>query len=127
SRDWSSDVCSSDLKWLGVVFLNCVIAISHAHAKDLGKHGEVYKIEEENILEAIYAKLKGMEASGELAKKKKEIQERSMHKAKNPKAVDGIVTAREKRVFYYDPTIVLSENITTDDGKIIAPSGTKVN
>ncbi|ENG7912462.1 type-F conjugative transfer system protein TraW [Acinetobacter baumannii] len=113
-------------KRLGVslVAVSCVTATL---AADLGKHGEVYKIEEKNALDAIYEKLKTMEKSGELAKKKKEAIDRSMHSAKNPKAVEGIVTATQKRVYSFDPSMVLSNNITTDDGQIIALAGTRIN
>jgi len=113
-------------KRLGVslVAVSCVTA---TFAADLGKHGEVYKIEEKNALDAIYEKLKTMEKSGELAKKKKEAIDRSMHSAKNPKAVEGIVTATQKRVYSFDPSMVLSNNITTDEGQIIALAGTRIN
>lgn len=113
-------------KGLGVSLLafSCVTATL---AADLGKHGEVYKIEEKNALDAIYEKLKTMEKSGELAKKKKEAIDRSMHSAKNPKPVDGIMSATQKRVFNFDPSMVLSNNITTDEGHIIALAGTRIN
>lgn len=108
---------------VSVVVMSCGIAT----AADLGKHGTVYKIEEKNALDAIYEKLKGMEKTGELEKKKKEAIDRSMHSAKNPKPVKGIMAATSKRVFMFDPTMTLSENIVTDEGQMIAPAGTKVN
>lgn len=113
-------------KKLGVslVCISCGIA---TNAADLGKHGQVYKIEEKNALDAIYEKLGQMEKSGKLAEKKKEAIDRSMHSAKNPKGVPGIVNATTKRVFIYDPTMTLSNNITTDEGQLIAPAGTVVN
>lgn len=36
-----------------------------------GTHGQVYKITEKNALDAIYEKLKAMEKTGELAKRKR--------------------------------------------------------
>lgn len=113
-------------KGLGVslMMLSCGIAT----AADLGKHGQVYKIEEKNALDAIYEKLAKMEKTGELAQKKKEAIDRSMHSAKNPKPVKGIIlSAQKKRVFMFDPSMTLSENIVTDEGQLIAPAGTTVN
>ncbi|EPB4516062.1 type-F conjugative transfer system protein TraW [Acinetobacter baumannii] len=108
---------------VSIVVMSCGIAT----AADLGKHGAVYKIEEKNALDAIYEKLKGMEKTGELEKKKKEAIDRSMHSAKNPKPVKGIMAATSKRVFIFDPSMTLSENIVTDEGQMIALAGTKVN
>lgn len=85
------------------------------------------RLRKKNALDAIYEKLKGMEKTGELEKKKKEAIDRSMHSAKNPKPVKGIMAATSKRVFMFDPTMTLSENIVTDEGQMIAPAGTKVN
>ena len=37
------------------------------------------------------------------------------------------MTATQKRVFNFDPSMVLSNNITTDEGHIIALAGTRIN
>lgn len=112
-------------KRLGV----CLFALSCgvATAADLGKHGKIYEIKEKNALDAIYEKLKQMEKTGQLEQKKKEAIDRSMHSAKNPKPVMGIVKAQTKRTFFFDPSMTLKENITTDEGQLIAPAGTTVN
>ena len=109
---------------VGCALIGCVTATMGA---DFGTHGQVYKITEKNALDAIYEKLKAMEKTGELAKKKKKAIDRSMHSAKNPKPVEGITTATEKKVYSFDPTMTLSNNITTDEGHIVAPAGTVIN
>lgn len=109
---------------VSLIALSCVTA---TFGSDLGTHGQVYKIEEKNALDAIYEKLNAMEKSGELAVKKKEAVDRAMNTVKNPKPVSGLIKATELRTYFYDPAIVLSENITTDEGQIIAPAGKRIN
>jgi conjugal transfer pilus assembly protein TraW len=53
---------------VGCALIGCVTATMGA---DFGTHGQVYKITEKNALDAIYEKLKAMEKTGELAKRKK--------------------------------------------------------
>lgn len=105
----------------------CILLSQSSLSSDLGVHGITYPIIEKNALDAIYEKLKGMERSGELKKKELEIKNKILHNIKNPKPISGITNATKKNVHYHDPTMTLSYNITTDEGKIVVPAGTVVN
>lgn len=110
---------------LYVVLLCCGSATTFS--KDLGVHGSVYQIQEPDALEQIYDKLKAMEITGELQKKQKEAVDRAMNTAKNPKPVENIQTASVRKVRLFDPTMRLSNDITTDEGFVVAKAGTSVN
>ena len=99
----------------------------NATAGDLGTKGNIYPIQENDALEDIYNKLKKMEQSGELAKKQQEAISRAMNTAKNPAPVESIGKVTTKKVHMFDPTLILKENISTDEGQIIAPAGTRIN
>ncbi|MFX7883218.1 type-F conjugative transfer system protein TraW, partial [Acinetobacter baumannii] len=71
--------------------------------------------------------LKAMEKTGALQKKQKEAVDRALNTAKNPKPVENIQTATTRRVRMFDPTMRLSNDITTDEGLVVARAGTSVN
>lgn len=110
-----------------VITALCCGSATFINAKDLGTHGAVYKIQEPDALEQIYDKLKAMEKTGALQKKQKEAVDRALNTAKNPKPVENIQTATTRRVRMFDPTMRLSNDITTDEGLVVARAGTSVN
>ncbi len=89
--------------------------------------GPTYEIREPDILEEILAKLRQKEKSGELLRLQKEAAERAKARILNPPPVAGITTAKRNRVTYYDPTVVAHEDITSPDGRIVVPRGTRAN
>lgn len=99
-----------------------------AQAKDLGVHGKLFAIAEENALSQIQNKLKAMEASGELAKLQQEWQDKSKESAYHPKqALPEINSADQYRVRYFDPSITVQRDLRDHRGVIFAKKGTKVN
>ena len=61
-----------------------------ALAKDYGQLGEIFPIIEVDLLKAISARLKGMSASGELAKIQDDLKERTIARVKRPAPVEGL-------------------------------------
>ena len=100
---------------------------SLAKAEEIGRFGQTYPIQEKDMLAAIYEKLAGLEQSGWLANKQKEMQEQALQSINHPTAVNGLSTASKNNTFYFDPTIIVTENITDQDGRLIVPVGTLVN
>lgn len=86
-----------------------------------------YPIDEPDLIETILSKLKGMEASGELAKLQKIQQERLKEKVINPEPLSGFekVTKTSRRLF--DPSIQLTQDIVDHEGRLVAAQGTRIN
>lgn len=104
-----------------------ILLICPLKAKDLGVHGVIHPIDEEDPIALIQQKLKGMEVRGELERYNQQIQKRTKESVERPKPVEGITKATEARVFTYDPTYTVSEDIKDHLGRIIHPKGTKIN
>jgi len=89
--------------------------------------GPVYPIAEPDLLKEIERVLKEKEKSGELAKLQKQALERSTHSAMNPRAVEGLTRTRQARTFFFDPSIVANQRITTPEGRVLVEAGQRVN
>jgi conjugal transfer pilus assembly protein TraW len=97
------------------------------NAKDCGTHGIIYPIEEKDPIQLIQQKLKNMEARGELEKHHLELQKKTRASVERPPPVEGITQAQKTRVFYYDPTYMLQDDLKDHQGHIFYKKGTKIN
>lgn len=98
-----------------------------AQEKDVTRFGPTYEIVEPDMLEDILARMQEKQDSGEALRIQQEAADRAKARLLNPAPVEGITTARKKRVFTYDPTVVAHENILGPDGRILIPRGTRAN
>lgn len=89
--------------------------------------GPTYNIIEQDMLQAIEGRLKGLEKSGELAKKIEEAKARSLESVQRPKAVEGLGQAKVNRTYYFDPSVAVTQDIRDTNGKLIVKAGTRVN
>ncbi|EAA7555100.1 type-F conjugative transfer system protein TraW [Salmonella enterica] len=96
-------------------------------AKDLGTWGNVFEPAEQDMLDFIQNRLKGMEQNGELDRLRREAVERVKRNAVRPPAVGGLSHAVKYRSFVFDPTFTVQETVTDLQGNIIARKGDKVN
>ena len=96
-------------------------------AEDLGTIGPTYAIEEPHLLTAIEQQLRAKQASGELARLEAEAKRRIVDTIEHPAPLPGITRTERPRSFYFDPSIVVSENITDAKGNILVPAGTRQN
>ncbi|MBL8675857.1 MAG: type-F conjugative transfer system protein TraW [Alphaproteobacteria bacterium] len=108
---------------------NAAILVSafSAQARDFGTYGVIYPIEEEDPIALIQSKLKRMEESGELERHHQELQQKTKAGIERPKLVEGVSKARENRVFYFDPTYEIPEDLKDHTGQIFYKKGTKIN
>ncbi|OJX11907.1 MAG: type-F conjugative transfer system protein TraW [Caedibacter sp. 37-49] len=104
-----------------------LLLTSSVPAKDLGCHGEVFKIKEESLLEVIKHRLLKMQESGSLKTYQKQLAEHSKKKALNPDPVKGITKTTSPRIFYYDPTITLPQDLKDQDGRVFARREDRAN
>ena len=119
------DVCGGRLVaalWLAGV-LDASMPVS---AKDLGVWGEVWPIEEPDLLTQVESALNVLEESGELARMNEDARSRARERLEAPPPVPGIVPATEPRTWLYDPAIVVQEDILGPGGTLIAAAGTRI-
>ncbi len=103
------------------------MSINSSEAKDLGNHGVLHPIEEEDPIALIQQKLKKMEEKGELKKHNFHIQKRTKESVERPSPVKGISKATKNRRFTYDPTFTVVKDIKDHRGRVIHAKGTKIN
>lgn len=104
-----------------------VTAAALARGEDLGIIGPTYAIEEPHLLTAIERELRQKEQSGELARLEAEAKQRIVDSIEHPKPLLGITRTETARSFYFDPSIVVRENVTDAKGNILLPAGTREN
>lgn len=120
ARRWSLDRRAA-------AFLAVVLLASIARAQDLGVIGPVYAIAEPSLLEVIRARLREMQASGELARLQRESQARITREIEHPAPLGSIGKATKARSFEYDPSIEIPYPITDAEGRVIVAPGTRIN
>lgn len=94
-----------------------------AGAIDFGTRGRSYEIEEQAFLEMIDQRLSAVDQN----QLRQEMQERAKQRAKEPLPVEGIEQAEEGRVFYFDPSYVLEQDIYLPNRKLFYRAGIRVN
>lgn len=120
-----ADVCGGRLVaaiWLAGV-LDASMPVS---AKDLGVWGEVWPIEESDLLEQVEERLEALRRSGEWARMEEDAKARAWKKLEAPPPVPGIVPAIEPRSWLHDPAMVVQEDVVGPGGIVIAPAGTRI-
>jgi conjugal transfer pilus assembly protein TraW len=108
-------------------FLLCLGSPITLQAKDFGVRGKIAPIEEQDPIVLIQSKLKTMEERGELERHNRELQKQTRMAIERPKPVEGISKAKESRIFYYDPTYIVPEDLKDHSGKILHPKGMRLN
>ena len=109
--------------------LGCALTLAAqpVPAKDLGVRGAVWPVAEPDLLAEIEARLGGMEASGEMARMRREAAERARQRIEAPERVEGMEAARVHRTRLFDPSITLDRDVRAADGTLIAARGARVN
>jgi conjugal transfer pilus assembly protein TraW len=109
-----------------VALLLAALAVS-AQAVELGRIGPTYPIGEESALDMVMKKLRQKERSGELKRLQGEGIRRSMTSIRNMPPVEGIATVRSRAQRVIDPTVSYARSVTTDDGRVVIPAGSRIN
>ncbi len=89
-------------------------------AKDLGKSGLTFPIEEKSPFESM--KSKAALHTSEMKKYADEIE----NYIQNPPTIVGIGKALEKKSYHYDPTYIVEEDVEIE-GRLFAKAGDKIN
>ena len=119
-----------------VVGWSCVLAVlvcaltlmpRPAPAKDLGVRGPVWPVAEPDLLAQIEARLRALEASGEMAGMRSEARAAARQRMEAPGRVEGIGPARVHSTRLFDPSVEVDRDIRAPDGTLIAARGARIN
>lgn len=110
-----------------VLLMVFVLQSGSLRAKDFGVHGVISPIKEENPIVLIQQKLKRMEDRGELERHQRGLQKKTKTAVERPKPVEGITKTEKLRIFYYDPTYVVAEDLKDHMGRVFYKKESKIN
>jgi len=104
-----------------------VTGSTRIEAKDYGQTGQAFPVIEPDLLTTIEARLRRLEASGEMARTNAMFARRAEAKVRRPTPVAGIRPASEARTWDFDPSVTLERTIHDQKGNLIAAAGQKIN
>ena len=110
-----------------IILISVLLFNLYSLGKDKGVYGELFEIEEKDLLEHVTSRLKKLEENGELKWIQDGIQKRIMKNIEEPRDIDGIIKTKEARIFEFDTTIEVTENLKDQKGRIFAKKGDKYN
>lgn len=113
------------MKILPIIIISLLQA-STAFAKDLGVHGRVYDIAEENLLNVLLKKAQGEIDSGKWAKRVEGWQKQAKKQVARPRGI-ALPRATKTTSHLYDPSIVVPKDITDANGQLIRAKGSQIN
>ena len=106
-----------------ILLSSFVFASMLAEAKDLGKMGSSFNIDEEPFLKMIERKLKSLD----IEEHQKVIKEKAEKSVREPKIVKAIKRAKLDREWQYDPSFTTKKDIILPCGKLLHKAGTTIN
>ena len=68
-----------------------------------------------------------MDARGEIEKQQQQMKLNAIATMETPTPVQGLSRTEEERVFFFDPSMVLEEDLADQEGRVFATAGTRVN
>jgi conjugal transfer pilus assembly protein TraW len=89
--------------------------------------GEVFPIQEKNLIEVIQAKLLKLQADGKLESYNQQVQSRVKSQIERPAPVAGIAHTITPKTFTYDPSITVTTDLKDAHGTVFHHKGEKVN
>jgi len=97
-----------------------------AQAEDLGQVGRSWPMAEHDMAEALIARLREKERSGELAKLHEGMRERAQATARAPRSL-GLPRVVKTRRFLFDPSVTVPYDLSDAEGRAFHKAGTSVN
>ncbi|HHH1368308.1 TPA: type-F conjugative transfer system protein TraW [Yersinia enterocolitica] len=96
-------------------------------ARDLGKWGDIYPVQEQSFLNLIQQRLGALEKSGEMAELQQRFKDNVIENTLRPPAVQGLSTDTQSHTIWYDPTFTVGQELSDQKGTVFARKGEKVN
>lgn len=98
-----------------------------AYAHDLGNVGDVYPIDEPDFLFEVKAIVKHKVDDGSWADIERKLQKDTVNALEHPIATGNFTVTTSAKVWYFDPTATLTQDIMGPAGQVVFAAGTKVN
>lgn len=111
-------IFSTEPHFLIAMLFFCLVPILSCLCQDFGIQGELFKIEEENLLHILQKQLSGRKNLDFFQSSRRPLQ---------PPSGRFLPSATQNRTFYYDPTYTLPHAITDISSSTLLPAGTQVN
>jgi len=99
---------------------------TNALAMDLGVHGRLYPIDEQNLIETIQANAQADIDSGAWEKHTQQWREQASYQANRPGGIQ-LPRTDETSSRLYDPSVVFPDDIKDAEGNLIYSAGVPVN
>lgn len=113
------------MKWRGLTAL--LIWGQSVAAADLGTWGDLWPVQEPDMLAVIMHRLEALQQSGEMGRRMEAFKERVIHNSLRPPAVPGIGRAEKYRSRLFDPSVRLAADIRNNEGRVFARQGEVMN
>ena len=108
-------------------YLMVLLVCTQVEAEDLGVFGEIFEIQEKDLLEQILFKLRMLQESGQLEREKEKVVKRVKDMILHPMRVEGIDHTQQVREYKFDPTITVTRDLYNHRNLIFAKRGEKFN
>ncbi|EBC2122333.1 type-F conjugative transfer system protein TraW [Salmonella enterica] len=96
-------------------------------AADLGTWGDLWPVQEPDMLAVIMHRLEVLQQSGEMSKKMDEFKARVARNSLRPPAVEGVTRAEKYASRLFDPSVRLADDIRDNEGRVFARKGEVMN
>ncbi|CAO94961.1 type-F conjugative transfer system protein TraW [Erwinia tasmaniensis] len=111
---------------LKILILLTTVSIS-VMAKDMGTFGQLFPIDEPDMMDLINGRLKHMDENGEMARIHEKAEKDVKAHAVRPPPVSGVSEARQDKTWLFDPSFVADRDITDGRGHYITHKGDRKN
>lgn len=96
-------------------------------AADLGTWGDLWPVQEPDMLNVIMHRLEALQQSGEMGRKMDAFRERVTRNSLRPPAVPGIGRTEKYSSRLFDPSVRLAADIRDNEGRVFARRGEVMN
>ncbi|EGG3945690.1 type-F conjugative transfer system protein TraW [Salmonella enterica] len=96
-------------------------------AADLGTWGDLWPVQEPDMLAVIMHRLEVLQQSGEMSKKMDEFKARVARNSLRPPAVEGVTRTEKYASRLFDPSVRLADDIRDNEGRVFARKGEVMN
>lgn len=109
------------------VALSLLMLTHSVMATDLGTWGDLWPVEEPDMLTVIESRLQALQQSGEMDRKMAEFKARVVRNSQRPPPVDGITRALRYEHRWFDPGVRVDKDLADGNGNIFARKGQVFN
>lgn len=110
-----------------ILLVALILYFNATQARDFGVMGTTYEIKEQSMLSLIMERLNFLKSTGFIEKQQQEMLTTVKNYIQNPEPVKNVHRTEKKRIFYYDPTLIIQEDLYTHEGKLIHKKGSQFN